>query len=212
MKRPFRRGALLAPALALLLSSAGCAPQSPVIGRAASTNPGQSTTKTTEFNQADLTFLDHMIPHHEQAVELADLVNSRTKNAKIGALAQQIRTAQQPEIDQLTALLMDAARSMPPRTEDDGAMDGHHMSTDKAPMPEMPGMVSKTSLSRLRASKDADFDALWLTLMVAHHRGAVEMADAVIAAGQNARTRALAEGMKSSQATEIATMEGLLEG
>jgi uncharacterized protein (DUF305 family) len=81
---------------------------------------------------------------------------------------------------------------------------GHGMS--------MPGMVDDAAMKRLESLRGAEFDTLWLQSMISHHQGAVEMAKAEIANGQNGEAKALAEHVVSSQEAEITQMKQMLEG
>ena len=153
----------------------------------------------TDHDQADVLFSSMMVPHHLQAIEMADLVADRTKNPTVRGLAERIRGAQQPEVDRMTTWL--AAWGAAPM-EDHGAMDGHGMN----------GMMSADDLRELGTLRDAAFDRRWLEMMVEHHEGAVTMAQQVIRDGRHAGTRALAEEIITAQQEEIAEMKGILAG
>ena len=137
-------------------------------GHAAGTS---APAETVSHNAADITFNQMMIPHHRQAIVMADLVGGRSTDPAVLDLAARITRAQQPEIDEMTARLagwgVDAG--------DAGAGDhaGHDMS----------GMMSDAEMSALEAASGAEFDRLWLEGMIAHHKGAVQMADDELAAG-----------------------------
>nr|WP_281276009.1 DUF305 domain-containing protein [Gordonia oryzae] len=141
-----------------------------------------------------------MIPHHEQAVEMADLVPSRTDNAQLRTLATQIRNAQQPEIDQMTARL----KSWGVAVDDEGGSGGHSMNGD------MGAMMSDAQMTSLENARGAQFDMLWLQGMIAHHHGAITMADVELAGGINPESRSLATQIKSTQQAEIDRMNAML--
>ncbi|NMO02500.1 DUF305 domain-containing protein [Gordonia sp. TBRC 11910] len=141
-------------------------------------------------------FNQMMIPHHSQALEMAALVDSRTTTPAVRQLAASIRTAQQPEIDQMTARLK--AWGQP--TEMSGGHGGHRMS----------GMMSDADMTELTAARGTEFDRKWLSMMVRHHEGAVAMADAELTDGVDAGSRTLAAAIKTAQLAEIARMNTLL--
>ena len=119
------------------------------------------------YTPEDLLFLSHMIMHHEQALELADLVPSRTKHEDFIRFARYVNGGQQAEIDQMKNLLELAA--------DRGLEPPHHeMNGD----PPMAGMLSRAQMAAVRAASGAQFDRLWLQGMILHHEGALDMARA----------------------------------
>ncbi len=138
-----------------------------------------------------------MVPHHLQAIEMADLVPTRTRNADVVGLASRIRSAQQPEVEAMTGWLASFGAAPP---VDHGSMEGHGTA----------GMASADALRELATLRDAAFDRRWLTLMVEHHEGAVTMAQTVLRDGEHAGTRALAQAVVREQTAEIAEMSALL--
>jgi uncharacterized protein (DUF305 family) len=125
----------------------------------------QSTDSASPlYTQEDLLFLRHMIVHHEQALELAALVPSRTAREELVRFARQIDGAQRAEIDQMESLLALAA--------DRGMTVPHH---DAHTDPPMPGFLPKTRMTEIAAAKGAQFDRLWLEGMIVHHEGALTM-------------------------------------
>ncbi|MFW0788282.1 DUF305 domain-containing protein [Gordonia sp. CPCC 205333] len=160
------------------------------------TSTSMPASSVAQHNSADVRFNQMMIPHHAQAVAMADLVAPRTQNVQIRQLAASIKKAQQPEIDQMTARL----RAWGQPTELADGHGGHQMN----------GMMSDDEMSKLRSARDAEFDRLWLRMMIAHHDGAVAMADAVLADGVDPATRELASAVKIAQQAEIGQMNTLL--
>ncbi|GAA3673918.1 DUF305 domain-containing protein [Lentzea roselyniae] len=146
-------------------------------------------------NSADVAFAQGMVPHHEQALEMSELVASRTENPHVINLAARISKAQQPEIDRMNGWLREW--SAPVKAES-------HSSHDH---PENHGMVELGNLSDLEGT---EFDRQWLSLMIQHHRGAVEMARKHLSAGTDPETRKLAQDVITAQEKEIAEMESLL--
>ncbi|EID52394.1 DUF305 domain-containing protein [Saccharomonospora xinjiangensis] len=157
-------------------------------------------------NQADLTFVQGMIPHHEGAIEMADLAETRTDNPEILDLAERIRQAQGPEIEQMRGWL-DAwgAAEMPgPGHDQEHGRhgQGHHE--------EMPGMGAE-DMERLGNASGAEFDRLFLELMVEHHQGAVDMSRTVLSEGSSPEVKDLAQRIIDSQEAEIEDMRSLLK-
>jgi uncharacterized protein (DUF305 family) len=184
------------PATALVLSA--CSDDDDGHGSMMSSN--RRGTSAADHNQADVMFSMMMIPHHAQAVEMADLVPSRSQDAGLTALARQIKAAQQPEIDRMRRWLEDWGQHPPME-------DGH---ADR--MGGMNGMMSEADLEELGSAAGATFERRWLEMMVEHHKGAITMAKSVEAAGIHAGTRALAESIVTSQQAEIDTMRKMLAG
>lgn len=163
-------------------------------GASASASPGATAAMT------DVMFAQMMIPHHEQAVEMADLaLRSTGTSPEVVALATQIKAAQQPEIEEMTAWL--AEWGVPAMMDgDDAGHMGHGMD----------GMMTEDEMRQLEQATGPAFDALWLELMIRHHEGALEMANDVLASSKDPRVIALAEAILVSQAEEIAQMKGML--
>ncbi|MEO6317776.1 MAG: DUF305 domain-containing protein [Acidimicrobiales bacterium] len=147
-------------------------------------------------NDADVEFAQMMIPHHEQAVEMAQLAPDRAQSTEVKDLAMRIEEAQAPEIDQMEGWLAGWGE------EAGGGMDE---------MDGGSGMMSDQEMTDLEDASGAEFDRLFLEAMLAHHTGAVEMAETQIDEGEFPDALALAEAIKSSQQAEIAEMETLLE-
>jgi uncharacterized protein (DUF305 family) len=125
--------------------------------------PGQ--TPSVLYTEDELLFLTHMIMHHEQALEMAALVPSRTHREEFARFARYVDAAQRAEIEQMKAMLRLAS-------ERGIAIPDHEMHGD----PPMSGMLSKAQLAALDAATGAQFERLWLQGMIYHHEGALEMA------------------------------------
>ncbi|GAB3479134.1 DUF305 domain-containing protein [Nocardiopsis coralliicola] len=185
-----RRGvrALLPVAAAALLAAGACgAPEED--SEAAGSGGAQ-------HNDADVMFAQMMIPHHEQALEMADLAEDRS-GPEVGDLAAEIAEAQGPEIEQLTGMLASWGED-----PEGGDHDGHSMD----------GMLSDDQMAELEAADGAEFDALFTAFMIEHHEGAVDMAEAQIEDGSDPEATELAEEIVAAQEDEIAQMEDLQEG
>lgn len=173
---------------------------------------GMSTSTTIEipananYNATDIGFAQGMIPHHAQAIEMADLALTNTKNPDVLALANKIKAAQSPEIIKLSGWLREWGQSVPSTAS--GSMD-HDMSGTPGMM--MDGMMSQADMDRLETSTGTEFDRLWIELMIQHHEGAVKMSKTEVAGGKNPDAISLAQVIISSQQAEITTMESLLK-
>jgi uncharacterized protein (DUF305 family) len=190
---------LAAVAAALFLSS--CSSPAPD----EHTNHQQSdepviTGQPAGYNADDIAFATNMIPHHQQAVEMAALVPDRSTNPDLIALAGQISAAQGPEIEAMKVFLVQW-------NENPDASTGHggHGST-------MQGMVDEPTMTKLRSLNGTEFDRLWLESMISHHQGAIEMAKAEIANGENVDAKRLAQTIVDTQQAEIGQMKQMLGG
>lgn len=146
--------------------------------------------------EADITFTQEMIPHHQQAVDMADLAldPARQAGADVRDLAQRIKTAQTAEIAMMNGWLQEWGADPAGGHMDHGGM----------------GMMSADDMAALENAKGAEFDRLWLEGMIAHHDGALMMASHVAERGADARVQKLADAIDASQTAEIAEMKQLL--
>jgi len=158
-----------------------------------------------DFNATDVGFAQGMIPHHGQAVEMADLALTNTTNPEVLALAKQIKAAQSPEIETMSGWLRTWGQPVPSAM----SMSGGHDMTNMSGM-MMDGMMSDADMKRLESSTGTTFDRLWIELMIQHHEGAVRMAKDELANGKNASTKQLAQAIITGQEAEITTMNQLL--
>ncbi|HEX6969837.1 MAG TPA: DUF305 domain-containing protein [Micromonosporaceae bacterium] len=165
---------------------------------------GEHGTRTTagpssaDHNQADITFAQKMIVHHRQALEMAAMAESRAADSKVRSVAAGIERAQDPEIDQMTAWLREWEAPVPSV----GGHDGHA---------DMPGMMSNHDMAALAGASGADFDRMFLDMMIRHHEGAIEMARIQQQEGRNPAAKALAERIAADQAAEIEQLRALLD-
>ena len=147
-------------------------------------------------DDADVAFVQQMLPHHEQAVEMADMAERADASADVKALAAQIKAAQGPEIATMKAWL------------DDWDVSADHGGHDMGAMGD--GMMSDADMTELGTLSGTDFDRTWLTMMIQHHEGAVAMARTELADGEDADAKELARRIITAQQSEITTMRGLL--
>lgn len=162
-------------------------------------NAEASSAPDAVHNEVDVKFAQDMIPHHEQAVQMAAMVPTHSDNPELRKLADQISAAQQPEIDQLTTWLTDWGQPLP----ESGGHGGHSM--------DGPGMMDEAQMGALENTHGDGFDQMWLTMMIEHHEGAIEMAKAEIAGGINPSAQQMAQQIIDSQSAEIARMRKMLE-
>ena len=198
--------ALAATGLALVLTLAACGSGD----HSAMTSGGASTAAVAgEGRTADISFAQLMIPHHEQAIEMADLALAQASSPEVKKLAEDIKAAQDPEIAQMKGWLSawGAPEQMEGSTASDGSMD--HSGMDMGGM-SMAGMMSAEDMQKLMDASGADFDRMWLQMMIAHHQGAVAMANQVLAASDDPEVKKLAEAVVAGQTAEITTMQKLL--
>jgi uncharacterized protein (DUF305 family) len=154
-----------------------------------------SGDQSADFNDADITFAQAMIPHHEQAVEMAKLAPTRASSAQIKDLAARIEAAQGPEIEQMRELL-----------ERYGADE---MVADHGGEHSMGGMADASSMDKLAQASGPAFDDLFVQLMIEHHEGAVDMAETELRDGQDPAAMQLAQAIIDAQTAEIAEMQAL---
>jgi uncharacterized protein (DUF305 family) len=193
-----------AAAAALIVSSCSSPAQQAAQYEERSGHPDASGTVTLNpgapaaHNADDITFATDMIPHHDQAVELSALVTGHSNNTDLIALAERISAAQQPEVQTLKAFLVQWKET----PESDTGHAGHHS--------QMQGMVDEATIARLQTLNGVDFDTLWLQSMISHHQGAVEMAKAQIANGENGDAIGVAKKIVETQQAEISQMKQML--
>lgn len=153
-----------------------------------------------EANAADVMFAQMMIPHHEQAVVMADLTPDRSSDPQILALALEIKNAQAPEIELMESWLENWGIDMLPADEAMAAHGSHGMD----------GMLTEEQLNELAAAQGADFDELFAAFMIEHHEGAVAMAQDVLTSGQDPAVSQLAREIIATQEKEILQLRALL--
>ena len=174
----------------------------------ASTTGASTTTmanKPAAHNDADVTFTQGMIPHHQQAVTMAKLATTRASDPRVKDLASRIQGAQDPEIKQLQGFLT----SFGVMASTDTTMAGmDHGTTAGMDNMSANGMASDADLKKLADSTGADFDKLFVQLMTAHHQGAVAMAQMEIKGGEYQPAKGLAQKIINAQTAEINEMKG----
>ncbi|MGX9787226.1 DUF305 domain-containing protein [Mycobacterium sp. MMS18-G62] len=229
-------------ALAALVIAAGCSNSSgneQASSQSATTASATTTPSGEAHNQADAMFAMHMIPHHQQAIEMSDIVLAKQGiDPRVIELANQIKAAQGPEIEKMQGWLKQWGMPMPsgnmpmpsgnmptpsgnmpmpsgnmPMPSGDmpghGNMPGGNMPTTSG-TPGMTGMMSGQDMAALQNAQGVEASKLFLTQMIAHHEGAITMGQNEIKDGQYPASIELAQSIVTSQQKEIETMKGIL--
>lgn len=187
---------LAALALLTALGLAGCGGSD---DDASSSARSSATPAAGPHNNADVAFAADMVPHHAQAVEMADMAADSATDERVKTLAADIKSAQEAEILQMTGWLKGWGEGTP-----DTSMMG---------MPGMdhaPGMMSDADMAALGKARGATFDRSWVQLMIKHHQGALVMAREELRTGANAAAKQLASSIIASQTAQIVEMRTLL--
>jgi uncharacterized protein (DUF305 family) len=166
-------------------------------------SPGDvATIAPPAHNAADTLFMQQMIPHHAQALEMTALVDGRSRSADLPLLAERIEASQQTEIDQMEAWLTE-------RNEEIPAAHDHHGGHDRE---LMPGMLTEDQLAQLAATRGAEFDRLFLEFMIYHHQGALVMVQQLYATGGGLEPASdrYAREVNADQNIEIGRMQTML--
>lgn len=169
------------------------------------------SSKPKDHNAQDVSFAQGMIPHHRQALDMSSLAATQASSPKVKDLAQRIQAAQDPEIQTMTGWL---AAWGEPETADsggEGGMPGMNHGGGSSNMSGM-GMMTDAEMASLRSSSGAAFDKMFLTMMIEHHQGAIEMSRAEVDKGKYGPAKQLAETIIAAQQKEIDEMQGLLSG
>jgi uncharacterized protein (DUF305 family) len=192
---------LVALVTAAVVSSCGSSSSNDPAGQATHEDTPLITEKPAGYNADDIAFATNMIPHHEQALELSALVPDRSANPQVIKLAADISAAQTPEIETMKVFLVQWKEN-----PDTGSGHGGHGAMS------MQGMVDEATMAKVESLKGTEFDTLWLQSMIDHHQGAIEMAKAEIANGDNVDAVAMAKRIVSTQQAEIDQMKQMLGG
>ena len=188
-------------------SNSSAMPMSPS-GSPSSTPTG--TPASGPHNDADVAFATGMVPHHGQAVVMADLAQTRAASPQVKQLAVAIKAAQGPEIAQMSGWLARWGADVPEADSMASGMDHDMGDMGGDDSSGMAGMMSTDEMTALTGASGGSFDRMWLTGMIAHHEGAVEMSKAELDQGLNPDAKRLARAIIAAQEAEIATMRNLL--
>jgi uncharacterized protein (DUF305 family) len=169
--------------------------------------PAGATAQAPKYTRADVEFMQGMIGHHAQAVDMAALVPSRTRNESVHLLAQRIAISQRDEIRRMQTWLRDRGQAVPdPAAPMQHGSEGHEML--------MPGMLTAEQMAQLTAARDGEFDALFLRLMIQHHEGALTMVKTLFSSpgsAQETATFRYASDVDADQRIEIQRMRKMLD-
>jgi uncharacterized protein (DUF305 family) len=222
-RRGRRRAAVLATGLAAALLVTGCSadadqddqaerdpnavtmlqPGKP--GEEASTIGPDDIPETADWSHPDVAFVQMMVPHHAQALEMSALARTRASSPGVKALARRIEGAQGPEILTLSAWLQTRDIEVPKKGQDAEDFDhGEHGHM------EMQGMLTHEQLERLGELRGPAFDRMFLRRMIGHHRGAVSMAQTVAVDGTDVQVSEIAADVQTGQQAEIDRMRTML--
>jgi uncharacterized protein (DUF305 family) len=154
------------------------------------------------YTQADVEFMQGMIPHHAQALDMTALVEERTQSEDIRLLAKRIEISQRDEIGLMNRWLEDRGEEVP-------GEHAHHMMGDHL----MPGMLTEEDMAELAGGRGGEFDRLFLEHMIRHHEGAIVMVKALFSspgAGQETDMYHFASHVEADQLIEIRRMGEML--
>jgi uncharacterized protein (DUF305 family) len=162
-----------------------------------------SDLSQVEYTGADIKFMQGMIGHHAQALEMVSLLQTRTASADMKKMAERIRISQEDEIKMMQNWLRRRSQQVPTGRE-------HHMHGATL----MPGMLTQDEMTRLASQKGAAFDKLFLESMIRHHQGALAMVHDLLAtpgAAQDSEIFGFASDVEADQSAEIARMSAMRE-
>ncbi|WP_203979415.1 DUF305 domain-containing protein [Planotetraspora silvatica] len=150
---------------------------------------------SASFDDADVMFTQMMIVHHQQAVDMADLATTRASATEVKELAAAIKDEQQSQMKTMRGMLAGWGRAATPSRMAE----------------QMPGLVPQTEMDELAAAEGPQFDRLFLQHMIAHHKGAIEMARTELAQGADEQAKKLADAIVANQRPQINQMQSILK-
>src|SRR5829696_6468050 len=177
---------LAAGVVAAALTIGGCGDDGTTAGSGTTSNPATTSTAIRSFNDNDVAFAQGMIPHHQQAIAMAQVAAERAERAQVKELASKIKQAQDPEIQTMTGWLTSWGKDVPE------SMPGMNHGG-------MPGMMSEAEMTSLEQASGTAFDRMFLDMMIKHHEGAIEMARIEQDKGENPDAVALAKKIQADQ-------------
>jgi uncharacterized protein (DUF305 family) len=185
-------------AAAIIALAAGCGNGDDTGGSTVSDDKASSQADdsgaSAEHNEQDTMFAQMMIPHHQQAIDMAKTATKKATDSKVKDLATRIKGAQDPEILQLTDMLKKWGEMDPNMSGMDHGMNGE-------------GMMTPQEMKHLEKLTGAEFDSMWVQMMIKHHQGAVTMAQTEVDKGSNADAKKLAQAIIDAQKSEIEEMQ-----
>ena len=172
--------------------------------------PAQAAAQAPRYSPADVEFMQGMIGHHAQAIDMAALVPSRSTNRSIRILAQRITISQTDEIHLMQGWLKARGQAAPDPT---ASHEQRHDGMGDMGQMLMPGMLTPDQMAQLAGAKNSEFDRLFLQFMIQHHQGALTMVRALFdtqGAAQETPTFRYASEVDTDQRIEIARMQKML--
>ena len=200
----------ITPSLFAVIVLAGCraTPRAAEPQRVPATAGSSADVARPGHTAADVRFMQDMIGHHAQALEMTKLLTTRTGRDDMRLLAERIDVSQRDEIRMMQQWLRSRGEEVP-------SVDAHHGHHGAGgPHPLMPGMLTEEELARLAKATGADFDRLFLEYMIRHHQGALTMVKQLFGtsgAAQESETYRFASDVDADQRAEIARMRALLQ-
>ena len=167
-----------------------------------------TTIEESAWNDADAAFLQMMIPHHAQALEMCELAQTRSDDERVLSLSRRIKGAQGPEIVSMASWLQARRLHVPKSAEDLSTGHGAHAGHG-GHGPSMPGLLTDAEMDALRLARGHRFDRLLLDGMIQHHRGAVDMARTALTDGADLLANEMANDIAVGQAAEIGRMKDI---
>jgi uncharacterized protein (DUF305 family) len=192
--------------LLLVAAAAGCAPAQAPPGAIARAS---ADSARPPYTAADIHFMSSMIGHHAQAIDMGRLAPTRAGSASVRTLAERIINAQEDEIVTMQQWLRERRQPVPEARAAGMTMVMNGVEHEH----RMPGMLTEAQMKQLGAARGAEFDRLFLTFMIQHHRGAVAMVEELFGshgAGQDDLVFKFASDVNVDQITEIARMQRML--
>jgi uncharacterized protein (DUF305 family) len=206
-----RRAALTATAVTAALVLAACGNDSDSAssghqGHSSASSSASADATTAAHNAQDVSFAQGMIPHHQQALEMAKLAAGRASSAEVKDLSARIEKAQDPEIQTMSGWLKSWGKDVTTSDSSMESMPGMEHSAHS----DMPGMMDSKDMDELEKASGADFDTMFLTMMIEHHKGAIEMATTEKDKGKYGPATSMSDGIITAQTAEITEMNKLL--
>lgn len=201
-----RRAALGTTAVAAALVLAACGSDNGSdTGSGTQTSASAGAEDTVgAHNDQDVSFAQDMIPHHQQAIQMSRMAAGQASSAEVKDLAARIEKAQEPEIETMSGWLESWGEDVP------SSMPGMDHGMEDSGSSDMPGMMDTENMDELMDASGKGFDTMFLTMMVEHHEGAVEMATTEKDKGRYGPAKKLADDIITAQNAEIEEMNKLL--
>jgi uncharacterized protein (DUF305 family) len=215
-RKPARRIAAVGVVAAGALLLAACGNDGGMSGMghggtaSATAEPGDGAS-AADFNDADVSFSQLMIPHHQQALEMAELADGRASDSEIKELAAEIEKAQDPEIKTMQGWLKSWGKPTERASMPAMGHSGHTGHPAHSGDSGMDGIMSDEAMRELGAAKGTEFDKMFAQMMIDHHNGAISMAKDEQKNGSNTDVKKLADAIVEGQSAEVKQLRSILE-